>query len=50
MLGRLLIRYLKPSRWLIVGVLVFQFLSVLATLYPALRAARIEPAEALRYD
>jgi ATP-binding cassette subfamily B multidrug efflux pump len=43
MLGRLLIRYLKPYRWLIAGVLVFQFLSVLATLYlPSLNADIID--------
>ncbi|GAA1055860.1 multidrug ABC transporter ATP-binding protein [Agromyces luteolus] len=43
MLGRLLIRYLKPYRWLIAGVLLFQFLSVLATLYlPSLNADIID--------
>jgi ATP-binding cassette subfamily B protein len=39
MLGRLLVRYLKPHRWLLVGVLVFQFASALASLYlPSLNA------------
>jgi ATP-binding cassette subfamily B multidrug efflux pump len=39
MLGKLLIRYLKPYRWLLLGVLVFQFLSALASLYlPSLNA------------
>ncbi|MFC9918207.1 ABC transporter ATP-binding protein [Agromyces binzhouensis] len=43
MLGRLLIRYLKPYRWLIAGVLLFQFMSVLATLYlPSLNADIID--------
>ena len=43
MLGRLLIRYLKPYRWLMVGVLLFQFASVLATLYlPSLNADIID--------
>ena len=39
MLGRLLLRYLKPYRWLLLGVLVFQFASALASLYlPSLNA------------
>ncbi|BDZ55369.1 ABC transporter ATP-binding protein [Agromyces marinus] len=43
MLGRLLIRYLRPYRWLLAGVLAFQFLSVLATLYlPSLNADIID--------
>ena len=43
MLGKLLIRYLKPYRWLLLGVLVFQFLSALASLYlPSLNADIID--------
>ncbi|MDQ4137572.1 MAG: ABC transporter ATP-binding protein/permease [Actinomycetota bacterium] len=43
MLGRLLITYLKPHRGLLAGVLVFQFLSVLASLYlPSLNADIID--------
>ncbi len=39
MLGRLLWRYLRPYRWLLVGVLVFQLASALAMLYlPSLNA------------
>ncbi|MFE5670973.1 ABC transporter ATP-binding protein [Agromyces sp. NPDC056523] len=39
MLGKLLIRYLKPYGWLMAGVLVFQFASALASLYlPSLNA------------
>jgi ATP-binding cassette subfamily B protein len=39
MLGKLLFRYLKPYRWLLVAVLVFQFASALASLYlPSLNA------------
>ena len=39
MLGKLLVRYLFKYRWLLLGVLVFQFASALATLYlPRLNA------------
>jgi ATP-binding cassette subfamily B protein len=39
MLGKLLIRYLKPYRWLLAAVLVFQFASAMASLYlPSLNA------------
>ncbi|GLU88834.1 ABC transporter ATP-binding protein [Agromyces sp. NBRC 114283] len=39
MLAKLLVRYLKPYKWLLLGVLVFQFLSALASLYlPRLNA------------
>jgi ATP-binding cassette subfamily B protein len=42
-LAKLLIRYLKPSRWLLLGVLVFQFASALASLYlPSLNADIID--------
>lgn len=43
MLGKLLVRYLKKYRWLLLGVLVFQFASALATLYlPRLNADIID--------
>ena len=39
MLGKLLFRYLKTYRWLLLGVLVFQFASAMASLYlPRLNA------------
>src|ERR1700709_2346726 len=39
MLGKLLLTYLKPYRALLAGVLIFQFLSALASLYlPSLNA------------
>ncbi|PZQ90348.1 MAG: multidrug ABC transporter ATP-binding protein [Leifsonia xyli] len=39
MLGKILLRYLKPYRWLLLGVLVFQFASAIASLYlPSLNA------------
>jgi ATP-binding cassette subfamily B multidrug efflux pump len=43
MLGKLLVRYLGPYRWLLAGVLVFQLLSALASLYlPSLNADIID--------
>jgi len=43
MLGRILVRYLKPYRWQLVGVLVFQFVAALASLYlPTLNADIID--------
>jgi len=43
MLGKLLFRYLKPYRWQLVGVLVFQFIAALASLYlPTLNAEIID--------
>lgn len=39
MLAKLLVRYLRPSAWLLLGVLVFQFASALAMLFlPSLNA------------
>ena len=43
MLGKLLLRYLKTYRWLVAGVLVFQFASAMASLYlPRLNADIID--------
>jgi ATP-binding cassette, subfamily B, multidrug efflux pump len=43
LLAKLLTRYLKPYAWLLVGVLVFQFASALASLYlPSLNADIID--------
>ncbi len=43
MLGRLLVRYLKPYRWLLLVLLVFQIFSAVATLYlPRLNADIID--------
>ena len=43
MLGKLLIRYLKTYRWLLLGVLIFQFISAMASLYlPRLNADIID--------
>jgi ATP-binding cassette subfamily B protein len=43
MLGKLLVRYLKPYRWLLGSVLLFQFASVMASLYlPSLNADIID--------
>ncbi|MEL4320270.1 ABC transporter ATP-binding protein [Leifsonia sp. YIM 134122] len=43
MLGKLLVRYLRPYRWALLGVLVFQFIAALASLYlPTLNAQIID--------
>ncbi|MEV7694811.1 ABC transporter ATP-binding protein [Microbacterium sp. NPDC089189] len=43
MLGKLLVRYLAPYRWLLLGLLVFQFASAMASLYlPRLNADIID--------
>ncbi|KAA9108382.1 ABC transporter ATP-binding protein [Microbacterium rhizomatis] len=43
MLGKLLFRYLKPYRWLLAALLVFQIISAVATLYlPTLNADIID--------
>ncbi|WP_203581585.1 ABC transporter ATP-binding protein [Microbacterium hibisci] len=43
MLGRILVRYLKPSGWLLLGVLIFQSASAVASLYlPSLNADIID--------
>lgn len=43
MLGTLLFRYLKPYRWQLAGVLVFQFIAAIASLYlPTLNAEIID--------
>ncbi|MGN8553025.1 UNVERIFIED_CONTAM: ABC transporter ATP-binding protein/permease [Microbacterium sp. SLM126] len=43
MLAKLLVRYLKPYGWLLLGVLVFQFASALGSLYlPSLNADIID--------
>ena len=43
MLGKILVRYLKPYKWLLLGVLIFQFISALATFYlPRLNADIID--------
>ena len=48
MLGKLLLRYLKPYRWLLLGVLVFQFASAIASLYlPSLNADIIDQGVAV---
>ncbi|WP_139416209.1 ABC transporter ATP-binding protein [Agromyces laixinhei] len=43
MLGKILVRYLKPYKWLLLGVLVFQFASAIATFnLPSLNASIID--------
>ena len=43
MLGKILVRYLRPYRWQLIGVLVFQFIAAIASLYlPTLNAQIID--------
>jgi lipoprotein-releasing system permease protein len=41
--------YIDPLNFILVGVAAF-LICFLATMYPARRAARLEPSEVLRYD
>ncbi|MFW5903187.1 MAG: ABC transporter permease, partial [Halolamina sp.] len=39
-----------PLQWLVIAIVVGVLVGVLAGLYPAWRAARIDPIDALRYE
>jgi len=47
-----MVKHLKYVRLqdVVIIVIVSLLLSFLATIYPALRAAKVQPAEALRYE
>jgi putative ABC transport system permease protein len=42
--------FVFPWQWLILGILICSVVGLLAGLYPSLKAARLNPIEALRYE
>jgi putative ABC transport system permease protein len=42
--------FVVPWNWVIIGIVICTIVGILAGLYPALKAARLNPIEALRYE
>jgi putative ABC transport system permease protein len=42
--------FVVPWNWVIYGIIICSFVGLLAGLYPALKAGRLNPIEALRYE
>jgi len=43
-------RFVFPLNWMILGIIVCVVVGVISGLYPALKASRLDPIEALRYE
>jgi putative ABC transport system permease protein len=43
-------KYLVTSQWVLVGLVVSAVTGVIAGVYPAWRASRLDPIEALRHE
>jgi len=42
--------FVLPYNWMILGILICTIVGLVAGLYPALKASRLNPIEALRYE
>jgi putative ABC transport system permease protein len=43
-------RFVVPFQWMLLGIIVCFVVGVLSGLYPALKASRLDPIDALRYE
>jgi len=43
-------RFVIPFQWMLLGIIVCVIVGVISGLYPALKASRLDPIDALRYD
>ena len=43
-------KFIIPFQWMLLGIIVCVFVGVISGLYPALKASRLDPIEALRHE